>query len=427
MPSHYPNGARELRWQSALGLIGEMRRDPGVTRAAAARRLGMSSGLASDVVARLRGLALMDEVRAPALGRGRPTRVLLRHPEGPVVLALDLRQGGWRSAYAGLDGEPHSLTSESYLSAEAYRDADPERVIAQLRNAVGAARRQFGQRLRAVSVAVAGTVQDGRVVESATLGWGAVDLGGVLPVRDLPLLVGNDATLAGLAEARSGAARTTTLSLHLSVEVGIGGVLVAGGTPMTGVSGAGGEFGHLPFGDPALQCPCGAHGCWDLEVDGRALARHLGEPAPPDPYGYALSVLRRVDHDTSAKSATDLVAGALGRGVAGLVNAHDPEVVTLGGLGGLLLTAAGPSFGDAYRRGLMRFRHEAPPAVVPATYSEDGAPRGALAAGLRPRAHRARPRCLVRGARPLTPRRPLWVHRRAHVARPWQLTRTAPR
>lgn len=382
MPNHYPNGAREHRWQSALALIGEMRQDPGVTRAEAARRLGMSSGLASDVVARLRSLALMDEIPAAALGRGRPTRVLSRHDEGPVVLALDLRQGGWRSAYAGLDGEPHSVTSEPYLSAEPYQDADPEHVITRLRSAVRSARRRFGHRLRVVSVAVAGTVQHGRVVESATLGWGAVDLAGVLPVRELPLLVDNDATLAGLAEARSGAARGAELSLHLAVEVGIGGVLVAGGAPMTGASGAAGEFGHLPFGDPALRCPCGAHGCWDLEVDGRALARHLGQPAPRDPYGYALGVLRRVGHDTRASSAVSLVAGALGRGVAGLVNAHDPQVVTLGGLGGLLVAAAEDGFDQAYRGGLMRFRREAPPAVVPATYSQDGAPRGALAAGL---------------------------------------------
>jgi predicted NBD/HSP70 family sugar kinase len=382
VPSHFPDGARELRWQSALALIGEMRRNPGVTRAQAARHLGMSSGLASDVVARLRGLALIDEVPVPAPGRGRPTRVLSGHAEGPVALALDLRQSGWRSAYAGLDAAPHSLTWQPYPSAAPYLDAEPEPVIARLRDAVRIAARRLGRRLRVVSVAVAGTVQHDHVVESAALGWSAVDLAGVLPAPDRPLLVGNDATMAGLAEARSGAAGATMLSLHLSVEVGIGGVLVAGGVPMTGASGAGGEFGHLPFGDPALQCPCGACGCWDLEVDGRALARHLGEPAPRDPYGFALAVLGRVGQDTNARSAAEKVAGALGRGVAGLVNAHDPEVVTLGGLGGLLVAAAGGAFDHAYRGGLMRFRREAPPAVVPATYSDDGALRGALAAGI---------------------------------------------
>lgn len=376
MPGHAPAIPRDLRWQGALALIAEMRRAPGITRAEAARRLGMSSGLASDVVARLRALALIDETPAPAQGRGRPTRVLSPHPDGPVALAIDIRQRGWRSAYAGLDGELLSLFSEPYP------DPEPEQVLPRLRDAAAAAWHRFGHRLRVVSVAVAGTVQHGRVVQSATLGWNAVDLASLVPAPDLPLLVGNDATLSGLAEARSGAGRAAGVSLHLSVQVGIGGVLVVGGVPMTGASGAGGEFGHMPFGDPARQCPCGARGCWDLEIDGRALARHLGEPVPRDPYGYASAVLRRAPSDAMARSAAGLVAGALGRGVAGLVNAHDPEVVTLGGLGWPLVAAARGEFDHAYRRGLMRFRQRGAPEVVPATHQEDGAPRGALAAGL---------------------------------------------
>jgi predicted NBD/HSP70 family sugar kinase len=376
LATHYRDAARGQRWQSALALITEMRRYPGVTRAEAARSLEMSSGQASDVVARLRGLALIDEAPLPALGRGRPTRVLSPHPQGPVVVAIDIRQRGWRSCYAGLDGEPLSL------SAGHYPDTEPERVINRLREATRAAARRFGSRLRVVSVAFAGTVQHGRVVQSAALGWNAVDLASIVPGDGMPLLVGNDATLAGLAEARSGAAQAARVSVHLAVEVGIGGVVVSGGMPMTGATGAGGEFGHQPFGNPALHCPCGARGCWDLEVDGRALARHLGEPAPPDPYGYALAVLGRAEHEAPARSAAGLVAGALGRGVAGLVNAYDPEIVTLGGLGGSLVAAGRAEFDDAYRGGLMRFRRAAPPAVVPAAHSQDGAARGALAAGL---------------------------------------------
>jgi len=376
LPSRDPAAPRDLRWPGALALISEMRRNPGTTRAEAARRLGMSSGLASDVVGRLRALALIDETPAPPLGRGRPTRVLCPHPEGPVVLAFDIQQRGWRSAYAGLDGDLHALSSEPYSNT------DPERVLPRLRDAVQAARTGFGPRLRAVSASVAGTVQHGRVTESSALGWNAVDLAGMIGEPGLPVLVGNDATLAGLAEARTGAARAAGVSLHLSVQVGIGGVLSVGGVPMTGATGAGGEFGHLPFGDPALRCPCGARGCWDLEVDGRALARHLGEPVPRDPYDYGSAVLGRAAQDPRAAAAAGRAAAALGRGVAGLVNANDPDIVTLGGLGWPLVTAAQRTFSDAYRQGLMRFRRTGPPPVVPAAYSEDGAPRGALAAGL---------------------------------------------
>jgi predicted NBD/HSP70 family sugar kinase len=344
-----------------------MRRQPGITRADAARRQGLSSGSATDIIARLRRISLIDETPAPTGMRGRPTRVLSPHPRGPVVLAVDIRRSGWQSAYAGIDGEPHRLPGGP--------DSLPDRVINALGGAVAQARRRFGARLCAVSVAVAGTVQNGRVVHSSALGWRSVDLA-ANAVSGLPLLIGNDATLAGIAEARRGVARGT--SLHLTVMVGIGGALVVDGEPLTGATGAGGEFGHLPFGDPSVPCPCGANGCWEMEVDGRALARWLGDPAPDDPYRYANEVIAAAPGDTRTGVAVAHAAASLGRGTAGLVNTHDPEIVTLGGLGPSLLAAAPEAFEGSYRQGLMSFRRDLPPPVVTARYREDGPLRGAI-------------------------------------------------
>jgi predicted NBD/HSP70 family sugar kinase len=367
--------AREFHWQGALALIEQMRRQPGSTRAEAARRQGLSSGSATEIVARLRDLALLDERLGPAPTTGRPSGVLSPHPRGPVVVALDVQYNGWRSVYAGLDGEPHPLHSQPDVEVE------PEQFVTDACAAVSRARKRFGYRLRAVSVAIAGTVQDDRVVQSAALGWPTVDLSPVAP-RGLPFLVGNDATLAGIAEARSGAARTAVTSLHLSVQVGVGGVLIVGGSPITGATGAGGEFGHLPFGDPSRRCPCGAYGCWDIEIDGRALARELGDPPPGDPQRYALDIIDRSAHDALARSALGVVASALGRGAAGLVNAHDPAIVTLGGLAAAILANAPNELDRAYRAGLMRFRRAQPPPLIASTYREDGALRGALERGL---------------------------------------------
>jgi predicted NBD/HSP70 family sugar kinase len=362
---------RDARWHGGLDLIAEMRRQPGITRAEAARRQGLSSGSATDIVSRLRRLALVDEVTAPSGTRGRPTSVLVPHRAGPVVLAIDLRRDGWQSAYAAIDGEPEPLQSGALVNQQ------PRRVVARLATAVARTRRRFGTRLRAVSVAVAGVVQGSRVVQFDTFGWQDVDFSGIVP-GGLPLLVGNDATLAGVAEARRGASSEARTSLHLSVLVGIGGILVVDGVPAAGATGAGGEFGHLPFSDPSLQCHCGARGCWDLDVDGRALARLLGDPAPADPYHYTIEVVAAAAGDDRAEAAVAHVASALGRGVAGLVNAHDPEVVTLGGLGPPLVAAAEEAFQDSYRQGLMHFRRESPPPILAAAYRDDGPLRGAI-------------------------------------------------
>src|SRR5918992_898728 len=326
------------RWHGALAVLAEMRRTPGVTRAAVVQRLGLSSGSATEITARLRELALLTETPAAATGRGRPTTVLAPHPS-----------------------------------------REPDRVLDAVGRAVRRAHDHHGDRVRAVAVAAAATVQDGRVVQAATLGWGPVDLT-PLGLPGVPLCIDNDATLAGVAEARCGAAAGAGTALHITVEVGLGGTLVVDGRPVRGATGAGGGVGHLPFGDRGLRCPCGALRCWDLTVDGRALARHLGEPPPSDPRTYAEAVLDRTD--TPARAAVTRAATSLGTGIAGLVNAVDPEVVTLGGLAAPLRAAAAPAFAEAFADGLMAFRRDAPPPVRAAALGDDGALHGAAATAL---------------------------------------------
>ncbi|MFI9561384.1 ROK family transcriptional regulator [Nonomuraea endophytica] len=384
--------SERARWRSAADMLALVRREPGITRAEAAQRLDLSTGSATEITARLRELYLLDETPAPISGRGRPTTVLRAHPRGPMVVVVDLRQEDWRCAVATVDGEPRILESARHVTR------DPGLVLDTLRQAIGRARRRFGDRVRAVSVAVPGVISDGHLVQAATLGWGQVDLSGLAGNlagdakdpegiagdlagdEDIPVLLGNDATLAGVAEARTGCAADAGTALHLLVEVGIGGALIHDGRPIPGAGGAGGEFGHLPFGDRGLRCPCGARGCWDLDVDGRALARHLGDPPPADPRTYTYAVLDRADG--AARQAVGSVVSALGSGIAGLVNGHDPELVTLGGLAVPLRAAAPAEFDAAYMGGLMTFRRVQPPPVLDAHHGDTGALNGAVAVGL---------------------------------------------
>ncbi|GAA3446884.1 xylose repressor [Planomonospora venezuelensis] len=353
-----------------------MRREPGITRAVMAQRLGLTTGSATEITARLRELALIAETPAAASGRGRPTTVLHPHPDGPVVVAADIRQEDWRIAVTALDGRPRIAEAGTHASRE------PGRVVDVIAAAVRRVREHHGDRVRAVSVAVAATVRHGGVVQSAALGWDAVDLTALVPDSRLPLLVGNDATLAGAAEARYGAATGAATALHVTIEVGVGGTLVVDGRPVVGATGAGGEFGHLPFGDPALRCPCGATGCWDLMVDGRAIARHLGEPPPRDPRSYAQAAVDRAAGNGLVRSAVGRAASGFGRGLAGLVNAFDPDIVTLGGFAEPLRAAAAAEFDTALADGLMRFRRSDPPPVVAAVLGGDGALHGAAVTAL---------------------------------------------
>src|SRR6478736_4296273 len=351
--------AAHIRWLGAAQLIGVMRAEPGITRAAAAQKLGIGSGGATELVARARRARLLDETPAPAQGRGRPTTVLGPHADGPLVLAAELRAADWRLAVAGIDGDPQVVAQAQYPSK------DPDLVLEQLANEIGAALRKTPKRVRALAVSVAGTISGARLVQFTSRGWHDVDLSALtakIPRRaGVRLLLGNDATLAGLAEARTGAARSAATALYLIVAQGIGGTLVVDGEPVTGAHGAAGEYGHVPFGDKTLLCPCGARGCWDLSVDGRALARHLGDAPPDDPVGYVHDIAGRPKRNAATRRAFEAVAASLGRGVGGRGNLHDTDVVTLGRAATLLRAAAPEVFEVAYRDGLMAFRKTSPP------------------------------------------------------------------
>jgi predicted NBD/HSP70 family sugar kinase len=369
-----------MRWVGAAQLIGVVRAEPGITRAAATQRLGIGSGGATELVARMRQTRLLDETPAPAQGRGRPTTVLGPHADGPLVLAADLRATDWRLALAGIDGLPQLVAQDGYGGD------DPEAVLTQLADAIAAVYRRKSKRLRAVAVSVAGPISGAKLGQFTPRGWTDVDLSalmGKIPDRArVRLLVGNDATLAGLAEARTGAARSAATALYLMVAEGVGGTLVVNGEPLTGAHGAAGEYGHVPFGDPALVCPCGARGCWDLTVDGRALARHRGDATPVDAVGYVHQLLGRPTRDKLTRRAFEAVAASLGRGTGALVNVHDPDVVTLGGVAALLRAEAPHVFDDAYRDGLMAFRKDSPPPVRDAEHGEKGPLHGAVALAL---------------------------------------------
>jgi predicted NBD/HSP70 family sugar kinase len=347
---------------------------PGVTRAALAQELGMPSGFAAETVARLVAARLLSEEPAPPTGsRGRPTTLLRAHPGGPLAAVAAITPESWTVAVAELGGT--RLTSVS-----AVHDRDQDQVLAAVEAQLSELAGRYGARIRAAAVSVPGTVVGSQLVYAPYLGWHEVDLSGLWPhyQPELPLIAGNDATCAAVAESRHGAGAGAGTMLYLYLGVGIGGAVVEGHRVVTGATGAAGEFGHMPFGDPSVRCPCGAMGCWNTTLDGTALSRALGQPVPADEISFIQRLLAAArGREPGAVDAVRGLARSLGRGTAGLVNALDPHLVAVGGLGRELLEVAGAHATAAYHDGLMAFRTLPPPPLVPAHLADDGSLLGA--------------------------------------------------
>ena len=346
---------------------------PGITRADAARLIGIGTGATTELVSRLTAAALLGEQPAPRSGaRGRPTTVLTAHPKGPLVAAVSLTHEAWRVDLVELGGR--TVTERRGQ----HDGVDGDAVIAGLAAVVARLRRSRPGRIQGLGIAVPGTVSREARLDASSLGWHSIDLARIWSGAGV-FVAGNDATLAASAESNRGAAVGAGLALHVRVEAGLGGALVEAGRVLLGAGGMAGEFGHMPFGDPAVLCPCGARGCWGTAVDGSALARLLGHRPPPDPVTYGRRIIARAAagaHPAEAV-AVDTVAAALGRGLAGLVNGLDPDLVTLGGLGVDLLEVAPGPLAGSYRAGLMDFRRSGAPPVVAAELGPDGPIAGA--------------------------------------------------
>jgi predicted NBD/HSP70 family sugar kinase len=279
------------------------------------------------------------------------------------VAVAAISHESWEVATVKLGGDVDSFQAQRH-------DRDRSSVCAGVEAALNGVCARYGAAVRAIVVSLPGTVSGTRLVQAPNLGWTDMELSVLAPraIEAVPFLAGNDATFSAIADARRGAAAGSATSVHLYMDSGIGGALLVAGQLVPGARGMAGEFGHMPFGSPSVRCRCGAHGCWNTALDGRALARHLGEPVPADEVTYSRNVLAaaRAGRGPQQRVVRD-AAFALGRGTAGLVNALDPELVTFGGLAPKLLELADDRVQEGYHDGLMAPRAEFAPALAPST------------------------------------------------------------
>ena len=245
--------------------------------------------------------------------------------------------------------------------------------------------------VEAVGIGAAGWVDTDQAVVrfSPHLAWRNEPLKARLNQRiGQPVLVDNDANAAAWAEFRFGAGRNANVMVCLTLGTGIGGALVINGRLFRGRYGMAGEFGHMGVVPDGHWCPCGNRGCWEQYASGNSLVRDakalLRENSPQ-----ASGLMERIGGDIDGLAGPDVTAAAmagdqmatelisdvgtwLGRGIADLAAALDPDLFVIGGgvsaAGDLLLqpaqhafdrTLTGRGFRPPARLVIAEFRNDA--------------------------------------------------------------------
>jgi predicted NBD/HSP70 family sugar kinase len=254
-----------------------------------------------------------------------------------VVLALEVAVDYLAAALVGIGGHVLSMhridRSRARVSVE---ETIRDLVVLAGRLTDGDTADDYDE-LVGICVAFAGIIRrtDDVVAMAPNMGWREVPLGDLLAQAlgtHLRVMVANEADLGALAEQRRGAGAGVHDMLFISGEVGVGGGLIVDGRPMTGATGYGGEIGHMPLNPAGGACGCGSFGCWELEVGEQALLALAGHPVDGGRSEVDRVLNDARNGDEQALAAFDQVGTWLGRGVAGLVNVLNPELVVLGGL-----------------------------------------------------------------------------------------------
>ncbi|MGH2461422.1 MAG: ROK family protein [Chloroflexota bacterium] len=203
--------------------------------------------------------------------------------------------------------------------------------------------------LARIAIAVPGPVDPwlGIVYRPPNLpGWGDVPLQSIVATElTVPVLLGNDANLAALAEFRFGAGRGSAHLVYVTVSTGIGGGVMNAGKLLLGAWGGAAEIGHMTIDLNGPRCGCGNYGCLEAMASGTAIAHEVarriaaGESSclgqsTAGALGHLSAgavVQAAADGDALARQVVEWAAYNLGVGLANIMHLYDPQAIVVGG------------------------------------------------------------------------------------------------
>ncbi|HBA04440.1 MAG TPA: hypothetical protein DCW51_11130 [Clostridium sp.] len=113
------------------------------------------------------------------------------------------------------------------------------------------------------------------IIDCVNLRWNNVDIKSAIEENlSIPVFVGNDATVAGVAELVVGAMKGYDTGVLLTLGTGIGGGIIINGHVYDGFHGIGSEIGHMIVGENYYDCNCGRNGCLETFSSSTAIIKH---------------------------------------------------------------------------------------------------------------------------------------------------------
>ena len=130
--------------------------------------------------------------------------------------------------------------------------------------------------LSGIGIGIPGPVMDQEVVGFfANFPWEAnINLAELMKrISGIETKLENDVNVIAMGESKFGAGRGSSSAITVALGTGVGGGIVVGGRLISGVSGAGGEIGHMKLVQGGKLCGCGQRGCFEAYASATGIIR----------------------------------------------------------------------------------------------------------------------------------------------------------
>jgi predicted NBD/HSP70 family sugar kinase/biotin operon repressor len=343
-----------LRERNRRELLHALRRRGSASRADLARVTGLSRSTVSTLISDLQasGLVIEREQSGRPSQQGRPPTLLTLDQSAGLILGINFGHEQVRVAIADLSrtilaeraqsldvdhAAGAALTAAVTLTGEAVAEAglDADRILSA------------GVGLSGPIDRATGMVHAGKILP----GWEGMRPVAELSARlDVPVHLDNDANLGALGEVTLGAGIGARDAIYLMVSGGIGAGLILGGEIYRGTGGTAGELGHVLVDEGGPICRCGNRGCLETIAGGPAIVELLRR-SHDDDLTFERVIELVLEGDSGARRAIGDAGRVLGRSVATMVNAFNPELIIVGGY----MCAAGDVLLDPLREAVNRY------------------------------------------------------------------------
>jgi predicted NBD/HSP70 family sugar kinase len=384
---------RDLRKRNRARALAAVYHNGPMTRQEIGEATGVSPATVSNLLGVLLDQGVIVEAGAEDSDGGRPRALLRVKPEYRHVVGVDVGETAILVELFDLDMQvraSHSITPTA-------ERLDPERTAEYVLEGLDRVVTYSGlaqEQILGVGVGVPGLVEHGddagvhgedAVVHAQTIGWDGVPFGNMLRRGTaLPLFVENGAKTFGQAEKWFGAARDAENAIIVLLGTGTGISIFTEGELYRGASSSAGEWGHTTVVVNGQTCRCGAKGCLEAYVGGRAIVARYDElhqrtPAHSDTDLVArlTAIAEAPSSDQSAAKVLQETGMYLGIGIANLINLFNPERIVVGGwIDQILEDKILPAIREVASRQSLRMPFSAV-SIVPAQLGRDAVALGA--------------------------------------------------